>query len=172
LRLVTVAHVLFGSDGRPRAPVRVAAMDAEVAAVAPVARSNNLPADAALLSPRPETADCGFFAAAGHLNRFCPELEAWRFLRSGDVVRGRLAGEDWSGRLAYHFGSRRLVGQWLIRVEAGAEHMRQGDSGGAWFTGQGVVVGLQVGVLRARPEFVIVTPFETVARLFDVAVAR
>jgi len=172
LRMVTVAHVLFGRDGRPRAPVRVSAMEAEVVAVAPVVRSDNLPADAALLSLRRETANGSFCAADGHLNRFCPTLPVWRLSQSGERVSGLLAGEGWSGRLAYHFGARRLVGQWLIRLDAGGAHLRQGDSGGAWFTGQGVVVGLQVGVVRSRPELVIVTPFESVAGLFGVAVAR
>lgn len=92
----------------------------------------------------------------------------------GTEARGRLGSEGWSNHVVYPFGNRRLCQQWLIRSESGeygSNHARPGDSGAAWMTLDGVAVGLQVGVVRHDPRFAFLTPFETVCRLFDVAVA-
>jgi len=74
----------------------------------------------------------------------------------------------------YSFGRRRLVGQWIIAVDparSGPSLIRPGDSGVAWTTEDGVVVGLQVGIVSGRLYRAIVTPFQTISEVMEVRVA-
>lgn len=169
--LPTVAHVLFNKIGSQRASVCVDGVEAKIVAAVPIGRNSQLSADAALLALPPETTRAAFFPGAGHLNRFYAGIPLLGLTRSGRIVEGRLVCEGWSGRLAYSFGGRRLERQWLVLTETGENRIRAGDSGAVWMTRDGIVAALQVGVLRERPEYAIVTPFETICRLFDVGIA-
>ena len=124
-----------------------------------------------MLAPDVELAHAAFSPLAGHLNRFCSGLIVNGFTADGRRVRGRLVAEGWHGTLTYAFGSRRLVGQWLVAIDPGPRAGRPGQSGMPWLSLDGVAVGIQVGVLRRADPCVIVTPMQTVCELFRVGVA-
>ena len=174
LLLPTVAHILFSRHFDLRAPVRVNGVKVRVTAMVPLEQGESISADAALLALPSELTRSAFFPAAGHLNRFCQNITVQCVGRSGRRVIGQLVSEGWSGSIAYNFGTRGLTHQWIVRTNADqgyGDRVRRGDSGAVWMTLNGVAVGLQVGVLRHRPRYVILTPFQTICSLFGVAIA-
>lgn len=171
LRLVTVAHACFGRHRQRRGPVRVAGHAARLEAVVALTEAGPFPADAALLAPPPEWSREAFAPLAGHLNRFCPNLPVIRPSAGRRPIYGRLVAQGWSGTLAYTFGPRRLVRQWLVAIEAGGDPSQRGQSGAPWLTLDGVAVGIQVGVLRQDARVAVITPAETVCALFRSGVA-
>ena len=172
--VTTVAHILYDRRGRLRQQVFLDGQPARIHAIVPLPELRRIRADAALIEPARLPRDASVLA--GHLHRFGPGLRVCCRLDDGRMVRGQLAGPDWAGAMAYGFGRRQLTGQWIVSLErpagdAGAAPMRLGDSGSLWTTDDGIGVGIQAGVLRARPYEAIVTPLDTCCRLFGVRVA-
>ena len=117
LLLPTVAHVLFGADGRLREPMRVGSADAHLVASVPLSRRTRFSADAALLAVPDDAAEAFFFPSAGHLNRFCHGLRVMRVGAGGDTITGILVRAGWSGVLRYSFGPRDLIDQWVVDTD-------------------------------------------------------
>lgn len=169
----SVAHFLFNRRGNLRTPVSIKGIEVNLEQFIPLIQNRIHTADAALFSASLETIQSGFFAVAGLLNIFLPKLPVFGVRCSGRILRGRLISENWSGNMIYSFGSRRLANQWIIRLDPGFQENRScaGDSGMIWTTFDGFIVGIQAGILREKPDYIIVTPFCIVCDLFEVAIA-
>ena len=174
LLLPTVAHILYARNHHLRNPVYVNGIKATIRSTIPLPESGSFTADAALLGIPENYSNNLFFPAKGHLNRFYKGIGVRRSGHNGKLIYGQLTKERWAGQIAYHFGKRRLANQWIVRTDIDrniSARSYMGDSGAVWMTDDGVAVGLQVGVIRSRPHYVIVTPFETICTLFKAAIA-
>jgi hypothetical protein len=177
LMVPTVAHLLYDRAGRLHPRVLLDGERVRVHAVVPLPELQRASADAALLEPDPAWCEGRLEPAPGHLNQFVPGLRVACALADGGIARGRLVRDNWAGRMAYRFGTRWVTGQWIVAVDrppqdAAGRLVHAGDSGGAWRTDDGVLVGLQAGIPSAHPYEAIVTPLETCCKLFGVRAAR
>jgi hypothetical protein len=167
---LTVAHVLLAGRRR-RVEFPGAAASGWVAVCDPLRSPGAHPSDGALVvldEGTPFVADHRFAGPlTGALRRPPPGLVV-ALVCSAGVAVGRLTSSDWSGRVRYPWGSRRLVGQLLVEVVSGPVP-RRGDSGSLWITADGLGVGMQVAVVG---RFAVVSPLAPLLERWNASLLR
>jgi hypothetical protein len=170
LHALTVAHALLAARRR-RVEFPGAAGGGWVAACDPLRRPGTHASDGALIMLDDHVQFVADHRVLGPLRGALrhprPGLPV---LLSGStgLTLGGVTDDNWSGRVRYPWGSRRLVGQLLVEVKRGPLP-RRGDSGALWITTGGLGVGLQVAAID---RFAVVSPLAPFLDKWDVCLLR